>query len=166
MFVPTTPHTATTDTNLAEALVAVTTEIGRNDGKASLLLAFNGAVFAGLAALAGHQLPTPATVLGILAATALDTTTVLLLMVVRPCLSGSGSGSGSDSDSDSDRASFPHWARLTETEIRARVTGDTRAASVRDLSVIALGKFRPLRRAVDCTLAFLALAAVAVVLAA
>ncbi|MFF4761821.1 Pycsar system effector family protein [Streptomyces sp. NPDC001292] len=101
---------ATTDTNLAEALAAVTTEIGRTDGKASLLLAFNGATLAGLATLAGRRLPTPATVLGILAATALGTATVLLLMVVRPCLSGS------------DRASFPHWARLTETEIRGPVT--------------------------------------------
>ncbi|MFF4143966.1 Pycsar system effector family protein [Streptomyces sp. NPDC001698] len=157
MSVPTTPHTATTDTNLAEALATVTTKIGRTDGKASLLLAFNGATFAGLATLAGHRLPTPATVLGILAATALGTATVLLLMVVRPCLSGS------------DRASFPHWARLTETEIRARMTGDTRAARVRVRSVIALGKFRRLRRAVDCILAaltFLALAAVAAVLAA
>ncbi|MFE7213602.1 Pycsar system effector family protein [Streptomyces sp. NPDC057611] len=151
MSVPTTPHTATIDTNLAEALATVTTKIVRTDGKASLLLAFNGATFA------GHRLPTPATVLGILAATALGTATVLLLMVVRPCLSGS------------DRASFPHWARLTETEIRARMTGDTRAARVRVRSVIALGKFRRLRRAVDCILAaltFLALAAVAAVLAA
>ncbi|MGW2770561.1 Pycsar system effector family protein [Streptomyces sp. NPDC001275] len=126
-------------------------------GSSALLLAFNDATFAGLATLAGHRLPTPATVLGILAAIALGTATVLLLMVIRPCLSGS------------DRASFPHWARLAETEIRARMTGDTRAARVRVLSVIALGKFRRLRRAVDCTLAaltFLTLAAVAGVLAA
>ncbi|EYT77992.1 integral membrane plasmid transfer protein [Streptomyces sp. Tu 6176] len=149
MSTPSTLHTATTDTNLADALAAVTTEIGRTDGKASLLLAFNGAVLAGLASLAGRHLPTPTAVLGGLAVAALGTATVLLLLVVRPRLGGS------------DRASFPHWARLTEHEIRTCMTGDTRAARVRVLSRIALAKFGRLTRAVDCTLAALALLALA-----
>jgi hypothetical protein len=41
------------------------------------------------------------------------------------------------------------------------MTGDTRAARVHVLSVIALGKFRRLRRAVDCILTALVLLALA-----
>ncbi|MYR63661.1 integral membrane plasmid transfer protein [Streptomyces sp. SID625] len=130
--------------NRCDALTAVTTEIGLTDGKASLLLAFNGAVLAGLASLAGRHLPTLTTVLGCLAVAALGSATVLLLLVVRPRLDGT------------DRASFPHWARLTEHEIRACMTGDTRAARIRALSRIALGKYGRLRHAVDFTLAALA----------
>ncbi|MGV9351123.1 Pycsar system effector family protein [Streptomyces spiralis] len=95
----------------------------------------------------------PTAVLAGLAVAALGIATVLLLLVVRPRIGGH------------DRASFPRWARLDEDGIRACMTGDTRAARVRVLSLIALGKFRRLRRAVECTLtalAFLALAAVAV----
>ncbi|MFE4424208.1 Pycsar system effector family protein [Streptomyces sp. NPDC056817] len=129
MSVPTTPHTATTDTNLAEALAAVTTEIGRTDGKASLLLSFNGAVLAGLVSIAGNNLTVATRVLGALAMTALGIAAVLLLLVVRPRLGGH------------DRASFPYWARLAETQIQACMTGDTRAARIRILSGIALAKF-------------------------
>ncbi|MFB7598369.1 Pycsar system effector family protein [Streptomyces sp. NPDC056160] len=149
MSTPTAPHTTTADTNLADALAAVTTEIGRTDGKASLLLAFDGAVLAGLASLADRHLPTPTVVLGALAVAALGSATVLLLLVVRPRLGGH------------DRASFPYWAQLDEHGIRACMTGDTRAARIRVLSRIALAKFARLRRAVDCTLAALALLALA-----
>ncbi|MEV7129727.1 Pycsar system effector family protein [Streptomyces sp. NPDC093260] len=149
MSAPTTPAAATADTNLTDALAAVTTEIGRTDGKASLLLAFTGAALAGLASLAGHHLPTPAAILGALAVTALAAATVLLLLVVRPRLSGG------------DRASFPYWARLDEDGIRACMNGDTRTARIRVLSVIALVKFGRLRRAVDCILLALALLALA-----
>jgi len=152
MTAPTTPTatdqtTPTTDKNLDAACAAVTGEIARTDGKASLLLAFNGAALAGLTTLADHDLPAPTRALGILAVAALGTAAVLLLLVVRPRLGGH------------DRASFPYWARLDETEIRACMTGDTRAARIRVLSSIALRKFTQLRRAVDCTLSALALLA-------
>ncbi|MDQ0710689.1 hypothetical protein QFZ55_000141 [Streptomyces luteogriseus] len=41
------------------------------------------------------------------------------------------------------------------------MTSDTRTARIRVLSGIAVGKFSKLRRAIDCTLAALALLAVA-----
>jgi hypothetical protein len=122
MSAPTTTAASITDKNLDAACAAVATEIGRTDGKASLLLAFNGASLAGLATLADVPLPTPARVLGALAVTAIGCATVLLLLVVRPRLSGQ------------DRASFPHWARLAETEVHASMAGDTRAARIRTLS--------------------------------
>ncbi|MFE6629796.1 Pycsar system effector family protein [Streptomyces rochei] len=142
-----TPTTTThlTDKNLEAALATVQTEIGRTDGKASLLLAFNGAVLAGLASLAREPLPTPTRVLGGMAIAAILLATVLLLLVVRPRIGGQ------------DRASFPYWARLAETQIHACMHGDTRAARIRILSRIALAKFSRLRRAVDCTLTALAL---------
>ncbi|MEV7068556.1 Pycsar system effector family protein [Streptomyces collinus] len=154
---PTTPPTAdqitpTTDKNLDAAVAA---ESGRTDGKASLLLAFNGATFAGLATLADHDLPVLTKAAGVLAITVLGVAAVLLLLVVRPRLGGT------------DRASFPYWARLDETGIRACITSDTRTARIRVLSGIAVGKFSKLRRAVDCTLAalvFLAVAALATLL--
>ncbi|MEU5445783.1 Pycsar system effector family protein [Streptomyces griseofuscus] len=134
---------------LDAASAVVAGEIGRTDGKASLLLAFNGAVLAGLASLADRHLPAVTKVFGGLAVLALGVAAVLLLLVVRPRLRGD------------DRASFPHWARLEAAEIRACMVQDTRAARVRTLSVLALAKYRQLRHAVDCTLAALAVLAVA-----
>ncbi|GGU44013.1 Pycsar system effector family protein [Streptomyces coeruleorubidus] len=116
-----------------------------------MLLAFNGAALAGLSTLADHDLPALTNVAGFLGITALGTAAVLLLLVVRPRLGGH------------DRASFPYWARLDETEIRACTTSDTRAARIRVLSGIAVAKFTQLRRAVDCTLAALALLALAAI---
>ncbi|MEV6617303.1 Pycsar system effector family protein [Streptomyces sp. NPDC051051] len=146
----TTPTTSTTmDKNLDAACAAVAGEITRTDSKASLLLAFNGAVLAGLASLADKKLPLPAQVAGGAAALALTASAVLLLLVVRPRLGGD------------DRASFPYWARLDETEIHACMDGDTRAARIRVLSTIAVAKFTRLRRAVDCTLTALAFLAAA-----
>lgn len=84
-------------------------------------------------------------------ALALGAAAVLLLLVVRPRLRGD------------DRASFPHWARLDEDEIRACMDGDTHAARIRVLSALAVRKFIHLRRAVDLSLAALALLALAAV---
>ncbi|WP_086706744.1 Pycsar system effector family protein [Streptomyces antimycoticus] len=133
------------DKNLDTACASVVNEIGRTDGKASLLLAFNGAVLAGLASVAGKGLPPETKIFGALAVLALGTASVLLLLVVRPRLHGD------------DRASFPYWARLDEDEIRACMDGDTRAARIRVLSILAVRKFTHLRRAVDLSLAALAL---------
>ncbi|GHE64810.1 Pycsar system effector family protein [Streptomyces capitiformicae] len=88
-------------------------------------------------------------VCGALAVLALGAAAVLLLLVVRPRLRGD------------DKASFPHWARLDEDEIRGCMDGDTRAARIRVLSNLAVPKFTHLRRAVDLSLAALALLALA-----
>jgi hypothetical protein len=136
---------STVDKNLDTACAAIVNEIGRTDGKSSLLLAFNGAVLAGLASVADKNLPLATKVFGALAVLALSAAAVLLLLVVRPRLRGD------------DKASFPHWARLDEDEIRACMDGDTRAARIRVLSVLAVRKFTHLRRAVDLSLVALTL---------
>ncbi|HET6354848.1 hypothetical protein [Streptomyces sp.] len=53
---------------------SVAAEIGRTDGRASLLLAFNGAVLAGLASVADKELPLPTQVFGALTVLALGAT--------------------------------------------------------------------------------------------
>jgi hypothetical protein len=116
-----------------------------------VLLAFNGAVLAGLASVADEGLPPVTKVFGMLAVLTLGAAAVLLLLVVRPRLRGD------------DRASFPYWARLDEDEIRACMDGDTRAARIRALSTLAVRKFIHLRRAVDLSLAALVLLALAAV---
>ncbi|MEU5443668.1 Pycsar system effector family protein [Streptomyces griseofuscus] len=138
-----------TDKNLDAACASVANEIARTDGKASLLLAFNGAVLAGLASVADKDLPAATKAVGALAALALGAAAVLLLLVVRPSLRGD------------DRASFPHWARLDEGGIRSCMEGDTRATRIRVLSTLALRKYLHLRRAVDLSLAALVLLALA-----
>jgi hypothetical protein len=60
-----------------------------------------------------------------------------------------------------DRASFPYWAGLDDTEILACMQGDSRAARIHVLSQIAVRKYGHLRRAVDLSLAALALLALA-----
>ncbi|MGI5397837.1 Pycsar system effector family protein [Streptomyces sp. CA-251251] len=140
------------DKNLDAACAAVTGEISRTDAKASLLLAFNGAALAGVASMAGRDLPTATKAVGALAVLVLGAAAVLLLLVVRPNLRGD------------DRASFPYWARLTDDDtVRASMDSDTRAARIRVLSAITVTKFARLRRAIDCTLAALALLALAAI---
>jgi hypothetical protein len=142
---------STIDKNLDTACADVVNEIGRTDGKASLLLAFNGAVLAGLASVADRDMPPVTKVFGALAVLALGAAAVALLLVVRPRLRGD------------DRASFPYWARLDEDEIRACMDGDNRASRVRVLSGLAVRKFTHLRHAVDLSLAAVALLALAAV---
>ncbi|MFK0182144.1 Pycsar system effector family protein [Streptomyces xanthochromogenes] len=137
------------DKNLDVACASVASEIARTDSKASLLLAFNGAVLAGLASVADKDLPAVPKVIGALAALALGVAAVLLLLVVRPRLRAD------------DRASFPHWAKLDEDDIRSCMEGDTRATRIRVLSTLAVRKYVHLRRAVDLSLAALALLALA-----
>ncbi|WP_331722615.1 Pycsar system effector family protein [Streptomyces sp. NBC_00122] len=153
MTVSTEPNA--TDKNLDAACTAVTTEIGRTDNKASLLLAFDGAVLAGLASLADKDLPRTAQVVGGAAGLALAAAAVLLLLVVRPNLGGRTPTPGS----------FPHWAQLDADAIRASMDTDTRGARIKVLSTIAVAKYQRLARAVDTILAALALLLVAAVLA-
>jgi pycsar effector protein len=150
MTAPTVPD-SDIDTNLDTACAAVGSEIARTDGKSSLLLAFTGAVLAGLTSLANNQLPGVTRVFGAAGVLALAAAAVLLLLVVRPRLRGD------------DRASFPYWAHLDEDGIRACMAGDSRAARIQVLSVIALRKFTHLRRAVDLILTALALLLVAAI---
>ena len=137
------------DTNLDTAYATVAAEVARTDGKASLLLAFNGAVLAGLATLADTGLPPVTKVVGAAAVLALTAAAVLLLLVVRPRLGGT------------DRASFPHWAGLDDATLRASMRADSRPARIRVLSTIAVRNYTQLRRAVDLSLAALALLVVA-----
>jgi hypothetical protein len=82
---------------------------------------------------------------GAAAVLALTGAAVLLLLVVRPRLGGG------------DRASFPYWAQLDDDGIWDCLQYDMRLARIRVLSVLAVGKYRLLQRAVDLSLAALVL---------
>jgi hypothetical protein len=148
----TVPHI---DKNPDAACDAVANEISRTDGEASLPLAFNGAVFAGLAFLPDKTLPAATEVFGGLAVLALGTAVALLLLDDRLRLRRAG------------WASVPQWSRLDERKIQACLGQDARAARIRVLSVLVVGKCTRLRHAVNCTLpslSFLALAALGTLL--
>lgn len=151
----TAPLTGDPGKHLDAAYAAVASEIVRTDNKASLLLAFTGAVLAGLATLAGKKLPLPAQLVGGAAGLALAAAAVLLLLVVRPNLGGRTPAPGS----------FPYWAQIDADTIRASMNHDTRAARIKTLSTIAVAKYVRLARAVDTILTALALLLVAAVLA-
>ena len=140
---------ASEDTNLDAACTTVAAEVARTDGKASLLLAFNGVVLAGLTGATHTGLPAVTKVVGAAAVLTLPAAAVLLLLVVRPRPQGT------------DRASFPYWAGLDDGTIRASMRADARPARIRVLSGIALRKHRQLKRAVDLSLAALALLLIA-----
>ncbi|MGW5956163.1 hypothetical protein, partial [Bacillus mycoides] len=97
--------TLTADRNLDATLATVAAEVGRTDGKASLLLAFDGAALAGIASLADKPLPLATKIIGGLAAVALAGAAALLLLVVRPRIGGPNHTSA--------RGSFLHLARLS-----------------------------------------------------
>ncbi|WHX19316.1 DUF5706 domain-containing protein [Streptomyces malaysiensis subsp. malaysiensis] len=140
---------STLDSSLATAHAEVKAEIARTDGKASLLLAFIGAVLAGVWTVAGDaHLPIPVYVVGGVGVLLLVTAAALLLRVVRPNMSGAVAG-------------FPLWARLTGDEIRALLAEDRRGEDIANLSRIAMVKFAALQRAIDVTRAAGALLVVA-----
>ncbi|MEU7638756.1 Pycsar system effector family protein [Streptomyces sp. NPDC039016] len=133
----------TTDAALATAHAEVKSEIARTDTKASLLLAFNGAVLAGTWSVAGSvHLPTAARIAGAAGVAVLLGAVTLLLRTVRPNLGGAGSRS----------AGFPRWATLTAGEIADVLEVDGRAEDIAVLSRIAVAKFQRLRRSIDWTL--------------
>ncbi|MEU8480350.1 Pycsar system effector family protein [Streptomyces hygroscopicus] len=139
------------DQNLKDALATVTSEIGRTDNKTSFLLAFNGAVIAGLVGAADRDLPLLCLIAGGLAVLVLAASTILLLLVVLPRLHGA------------DRASFPHWATCDDTQqILAEMSDDHRADRLRVLSQIALSKFQGLRHAIRLSLGAVLLVVLAV----
>ncbi|MYT70278.1 MULTISPECIES: Pycsar system effector family protein [unclassified Streptomyces] len=123
--------------DLSAAHAEVKAEITRTDSKASLLLAFIGAVLAGVWS-AGKDAPLIpwALVPGLAGIAVLIGAATLLLSSVRPNLSG--------------RHGFPLWATLTPEQIRDAVATDT-AADIANLSRIAVTKFTALQRAIDLT---------------
>ncbi|MFJ9129564.1 Pycsar system effector family protein [Streptomyces sp. NPDC102340] len=123
--------------DLSAAHAEVKAEITRTDSKASLLLAFIGAVLAGVWSV-GKDVPHTAFVLapGLAGVAVLLGAAALLLSSVRPNLSG--------------RHGFPLWATLTPEQIREAMAIDI-AADIAGLSRIAVAKFTALQRAIDLT---------------
>ncbi|OIV37862.1 integral membrane plasmid transfer protein [Mangrovactinospora gilvigrisea] len=127
---------STRDQNLTAALADVKAEIARTDNKIGLLLAFIGAVLAGVWTVATGIHPNTAAIsTGAAGMAALAAAAGLLLRAVRPNLGG--------------RVGFPLWATLTAHDIRAALEGDQRSQHIAALSRIAVAKFARLRRAVD-----------------
>ncbi|GAQ58752.1 Pycsar system effector family protein [Streptomyces acidiscabies] len=130
----------------------VKAEITRTDTKTGLLLAFVGAVLAGVWTVAKDvPLTVPAWIVGGFGVALLVAAAGLLLRSTRPNLRG--------------RHGFPLWATLTGEEITAALAARDMAADVAGLSRLAVVKFTCLRRAIDVTLAGCALLIVAGVLA-
>ncbi|MGW4237858.1 Pycsar system effector family protein [Streptomyces sp. NPDC004749] len=128
------------DKNLTAAHAEVKAEIARTDTKTALLLAFVGALLAGIWSVAsGVRLPVAAYVVGGLGVALLLAAAALLLRAVRPNLGGRRP------------FGFPLWATQTAEEITAGLSEDTRAQDIAGLSRLAVRKFASLRRAVDLT---------------
>ncbi|MFD7499957.1 Pycsar system effector family protein [Streptomyces sp. NPDC059850] len=142
------------DAALAAAHAEVKAEIARTDSKTSLLLAFIGALLAGVWTVAsGVSLPAAAYVVGGMGVALLLGAAALLLRAVRPNLGGSRP------------MGFPLWATLTADQIRAHLAEARREQDIANLSRIAVAKFANLRRAVDLTCAAGALLVAAAVIA-
>ena len=126
------------ETSLTAAHAEVKAEIARTDNKTGLLLAFIGALLAGVWTVAKDaSLPLAALIVGGAGVALLVGAAGLLLRAVRPNLAGKAV------------AGFPLWATLTAEEIRTRLADDRRGADIANLSRIALAKFTGLQRAVD-----------------
>ncbi|WP_308218086.1 Pycsar system effector family protein [Streptomyces sp. RKCA744] len=138
-----TPETMTApgaDAVLAAAHAEVKTEIGRTDSKASLLVAFNGALLAGVWTVATSlRLPPAALAVGAVGVVLLVASVAVLLAAVRPNLGGARP------------KGFPLWATLPAEQLRAALLADDLAEHVARLSRLAVGKFVRLQRAVDLT---------------
>ncbi len=132
--------TSRTDANLDAARADVKAEISRTDNKASLLLAFVGALLAGVWAVAsGRRLPLVSLLIGGVAVLMLAVASGVLLWAVRPNLGGARP------------VGFPKWATLAPEQVIADLSSDDRAEHVAVLSRIAVRKFTHLRWAVDLT---------------
>lgn len=128
------------DTALAAAHAEVKAELARTDTKASLLLAFTGAMLAGAWTVATSvHLPPAAIVFGAAGVAVLLAAATYLLRTVRPNLDGNRP------------QGFPKWATLTPDEIRDALSEDDRPKHIAALSRIAVAKFARLRRAIDLT---------------
>ncbi|MER7787934.1 Pycsar system effector family protein [Streptomyces sp. NPDC097640] len=131
---------STLDANLTAAHAEVKAEIARTDSKTGLLLAFVGALLAGVWTVARDaRVPAAAYVVGSAGVAVLVAAAALLLRAVRPNLGGANP------------MGFPLWATLTAEQIRAERAEDRREQDIANLSRIAVAKFANLRRAVDLT---------------
>lgn len=140
------------DTSLTAMHAEVKADLARTDTKASLLLAFTGAMLAGAWTVAvSVHLSRAALAVGAAGVAVLLAAAAYLLRTVRPNLGG--------------RQGFPKWATLTPDEIREAATEDDRPAHIATLSRIAVRKFSRLQRAIDLTCAAGALLVVAAVIA-
>jgi hypothetical protein len=141
-----------TGPHIDTAIATLRSELARSDGKASLLLALTGAAALALISLGtGGSLPTAAIAVGAVSAAAMLAATVVLLLAVRPNLSGRG---------------WPTWPALADTELRAQLAEGQHVDEVIALAASARTKFILIRIAVDLVLVGLAFLAVAAVLAA
>ncbi|MFM9493442.1 Pycsar system effector family protein [Streptomyces galilaeus] len=143
---------STPNEHLTAAHAEVKAEITRTDTKTGLLLAFVGAVLAGTVTLAREiPLNLPAYTVGGAGVAVLVGAAGLLLRSTRPNLHG--------------RHGFPLWATLTPEQITATVNGTDPATHIAGLSRLAVAKFTSLRRAIDLTMAGVALLVLAALLA-
>ncbi|GAA0454298.1 Pycsar system effector family protein [Streptomyces olivaceiscleroticus] len=144
------------DARLDAATDQVLTEISRTDSKASVLLtAFSLPLAALVAAVPGRDLPAPAAVLIGAGTVGLVAAMLVVLVVVRPRITGHAPGS------------YLRWAECaTEDEIlQDLTTAESRASQVMRLSRIARKKYKGLRVAGDITAAALIVLALALLTA-
>ncbi|MGW2507855.1 Pycsar system effector family protein [Streptomyces scopuliridis] len=142
---------STLDASLTAAHAEVKAEIARTDTKTGLLLAFIGALLAGVWTVAKDvHLPSVALVVGGMGVALLVAAAGLLLRAVRPNLGG---GHG-----------FPLWATVHPEVLRNTLATDL-ATDIVGLSRLAVRKFTCLRRAVDLACTAGALLIVATVIA-
>lgn len=128
------------EARLSAAHAEVKAEIARTDAKTGLLLAFIGAVLAGVWTVAKDvPLTVAVCVVGGTGMSLLVAAAGLLLRAVRPNLGGSRP------------LGFPLWATLTPEEIGSVLAEDRCAQDIANLSRIAVAKFTGLKRAVDLT---------------
>lgn len=126
----------TLDARLTAAHAEVKAEIARTDNKTGLLLAFVGALLAGVWTVA-TSVPRfiPAWIVGGIGVGLLVAAAAVLLAAVRPNLNG--------------KHGFPRWSELGAEGIRAELAAVDVAADIANLSRIARAKFSRLQRAVD-----------------
>ncbi|MFJ8855196.1 Pycsar system effector family protein [Streptomyces sp. NPDC102437] len=136
----------------ANAVAMLCAEMARADSKASLLLALNGAALAGVASAAPQlDLPAATVVTGVVGIAALVTSTVLLLLAVRPTLSGTG---------------WPRWHELETEQLETRLNTGPRTDEVQLLQAAALRKYGRVQGAVDSDLVGIGFLVAAAVLTA
>ncbi|MBZ3918131.1 Pycsar system effector family protein [Streptomyces acidiscabies] len=129
------------DARLDAANTTVLAEISRTDAKSGVLLtSFSLPLAALVAAVPGHALPPMAAVLVGAGTVGLVAAMLVVLLVVRPRLTGAS------------RGSFLYWSLCTPEDLveDLKNPGD-RAAHVIQLSQIARRKYRGLRAAGDIT---------------
>ncbi|WP_411113373.1 Pycsar system effector family protein [Streptomyces sp. 029-5] len=142
--------------SLAAAHAEVKAEIARTDSKTSLLLAFVGALLAGVWSLAtGLRLPLASLLVGSAGVALLVAAAGVLLGAVRPNLGGRTRRP----------VGFPLWADMSADEVRADLRGQDQAEHIAVLARIAVAKFIRLRAAVDLIRAAGVLLIVAAVIA-